>query len=206
MNWTWGEWLDKAAPDLIVALGVGVIAVTAGSALTLFWNIRQKQRELDLETARDFHNHYGAFFSTWKSWNWYLKQRKPDPAIQRELFERAASAEGGVESILSRLAAHRRLSAQMVADLACFRQGFQTLRQAIREDKPLDWGSSEVAEYRRFKDLSGRVSEIIHSRPWVLPGFARPRETVWREITANKWEAVWKQPLPTFGGRRSAQP
>jgi len=194
MNWAWGQWLEKAVPELIVALGIGLIAVTVGGALTLFWNIRQKQRELDLETARDFHNHYGAFFSAWKSWNWYLKHKRPDPAIHRELFERAASAEGGVESILSRLAAHRRLNAKMVADLACFRQGFQCLRQAIRKGVPLDWGSSDNPEYSRFKDLSGRVSEIIHSKPLVLPGSAAPRGSVWREITANKWEAVWKRP------------
>ena len=192
MDWAWTKWLDQAAPNLIVSFAVGVIAVTVGGALTLFWNIRQKQRELDLETARDFHNHYGAFFSTWKSWNWYLKQKRPDAAIHRELFDQAARAEGGVESILSRLAAHRRLNAQMVADLACFRQGFQSLRQAIRDNEPLEWGSSDVAEYRRFKDLSGRVSKIIHSRSCVFPGFAFPRDRVWREITANKWEAAWR--------------
>ena len=62
-----------ALPDLIVAAVTGVVAVLAGSWLVLYWNTRQKQRELDLSTAQTFHRLYGEFFAVWKLWNCFIK-------------------------------------------------------------------------------------------------------------------------------------
>lgn len=187
----WQEWIDTAVPSLLVAGVVGLIAVTVGSAITLLWNVRQKAREIDLETAREFHSHYGSFFAVWKIWNQHIDSGTNDPERENKIFEQAAIAEGGMESILSRVAAHRRLTTQMVEDLACFRQSFQCLRQAIRDRKKLVWWSSDVIEYRRFKELSNIVSGMIINRPIILPFKALPRSVAWAEITSNRWEGRW---------------
>lgn len=188
---SWQQWIDAAAPDLIVASVVGVIAVTVGSAIAVLWNLRQKAREIDLETAREFHAHYGAFFSVWKVWNRHVENGVKDTARENEIFEKAAIAEGGMESILSRVAAHRKLTEEMVQDLACFRQGFQCLRQAIRNGEKLMWWSSDVQEYHRFKELSNRVSGIIINRPLILPFQTVPKDVAWAKITSNEWESKW---------------
>jgi len=191
MSWDWGNWFNQAAPDLIVALVTGSVVASVGAAIALYWNLRQKMRELDLEAAKNFHTYYGEFFATWKLWNWYLDNTESvtDKDVSWQLLSRAAAAEGGMEAILSKLASHRRLSNQMVIDLACFRQAFQQLRERIRHKEPLDWYASNVPEYARFKELTGKVSQLIHARRCVLNPVNR--RDVWGRITDNMWERIW---------------
>ncbi|MFY9698156.1 MAG: hypothetical protein WAK34_07490 [Rhodoplanes sp.] len=69
------------------------------------WNIRQKQRENDLSTARDFHLLYGEFFAVWKLWNYFIKDVKAQSlygASRWELLKRACDAEGKLEATLVR--------------------------------------------------------------------------------------------------------
>jgi hypothetical protein len=191
MKWDWETWFAQAAPDLIVALATGLVVATVGAAIAHYWNLRQRSRELDLETAKEFHTHYGEFFATWKLWNYYLENAESviEKDIHWQLLSRASAAEGGMESILSKLASHRRLSDQMVIDLACFRQAFQRLRECIRKEAPLNWYSSDVPEYARFKELTGRVSQLIYAKRWVLNPVRR--QDVWARVTDNEWEDIW---------------
>ena len=39
-----------------------------GNRLSAAWAIRQKKREIELETVKEFYRIYGEFFSTWKLW------------------------------------------------------------------------------------------------------------------------------------------
>ena len=125
----------KEVPKLVSALvGLGLVWFV-GQRLTVFWNLRQKQRENDLATARDFHSLYGEFFAIWKLWDYYVEYRKSKslPEVsQWSLLERACVAEGKLESTLVRLVSERDLTASEIALLAQFRQLYQILRESYR--------------------------------------------------------------------------
>jgi hypothetical protein len=182
--------LQKEFVESISTLVAGALALTVGAALTVFWNIRQKQRELDLSTAESFHALYGEFFAIWKLWNYLLA----DPCDERrrwELLTRACAAESGIEAILGKLAAQRCLSDEAQRDLARFRQGFQTLRQRIRDREKLDWGHSTHPQYVAFKDLASRVAALIHSGGGRPTRAATKRARNWGEITSSEFEGTW---------------
>ncbi len=46
----------------LIGLGVGWLV---GQRLTYQWNLRQKQREMDLAAAQDLQQLYGEFFAIW---------------------------------------------------------------------------------------------------------------------------------------------
>jgi hypothetical protein len=60
-------------PKFASGLCLLVIGWFVGQRLTVLWNLRQKYKEYDLETAREFHTLYGEFFAIWKLWDYYLK-------------------------------------------------------------------------------------------------------------------------------------
>ena len=64
----------------ILTLGISLLTIAlgwfVGQRLNVRWNLRQKQRELDLTTAHDFHMLYGEFFAIWKLWNYSLKPER----------------------------------------------------------------------------------------------------------------------------------
>ena len=182
--------LQNELVESISTLIAGALALTVGAALTVLWNIRQKQRELDLSTAESFHALYGEFFAIWKLWN-YLLAAPCDEGRRWELLARACAAESGIEAILGKLAAQRGLSAEAQRDLARFRQGFQTLRQRIRDREKLDWGHSSHPQYVAFKDLASRVAALIHSGGGRPTRVASERARNWLEITSNKFESTW---------------
>jgi hypothetical protein len=47
-----------------------------------------------------------------------------------------------MEAILMKVALERRLTVRQVDSLGLFRQGYQHLRQSIRDMRPVEWGSS----------------------------------------------------------------
>jgi hypothetical protein len=51
--------------------GILLLALTwvFGQKLTFQWNIRQKQRELQMAALQQFYSAYGEFFAVWKVWN-----------------------------------------------------------------------------------------------------------------------------------------
>jgi hypothetical protein len=186
--------LNKALPDLIVAAATGVLAAIVGAWLALYWNTRQKQRELDLSNAENFHRLYGEFFAVWKLWNYLIRdvgERELPGASRWELLRRATDAEAGVEAILGMLASQRSLEPEVVADLGKFRQAFQSLRETIRDGRPLEWNESSDPYYLSFKELATSVAALIHSGRRARSLSARKRATAWLEVTSNRWEGHW---------------
>src|SRR5262245_31485221 len=60
-------------PRFASGLALLIIGWLVGQRLTVSWNLRQKYKEIDLATARDFHALYGEFFAIWKLWDYYLR-------------------------------------------------------------------------------------------------------------------------------------
>jgi len=184
----------NALPNLIVAAATGVVAAIVGGWLAVYWNTRQKQRELDLSTAENFHRLYGEFFAVWKLWNYLIRDVGAEalPGASRwELLKRATDAEAGVEAILGILASQRSLEPQAVEDLGKFRQAFQSLRETIRDGEPLEWNESSDPHYQSFKKLATSVAALIHSGRRARSDTAHKRSDSWREITSNRWEDHW---------------
>jgi hypothetical protein len=156
-----------------------VISVTAASLLSWFvgtrvtygWDEVKRQRESDLAALKLFYECYGKYFAAWKMWDVYLRSAEPVPdkrfphrsetawAILRDV----ESAEGGFESILVKLAAEYATSERDRRLLAAFRQGAQSLREAMRRGEALGWkaqpfsldrpGNQEqrILDYRRYR-------------------------------------------------------
>jgi len=177
-------------PKLISSLVLLALAWFVGQRLTVGWNLRQKRKENDLATARDFHALYGEFFAIWKLWNYYVRDIGADSlegASRWSLLMRACEAEGKLESTFVRLACERSLGPEDIAILGRFRQVYQQLRQAIRDDRPLMWDRSAHPEYVSFKTLAPQVASLIVGDGGASPD-RRLAAIVLEEITSNKWE------------------
>jgi hypothetical protein len=117
----------------------------------------QKQRELQLKAADRFYELYGEFFAVWKLWSVVKSGKVPSvpPRGDRvELYQRACAAEGDMEAVFVRLATEFRLGAPEVETLGKFRQAYQSMREAIREDEDLGWTTAEHPKYLAFKRLA----------------------------------------------------
>ena len=169
-----------------------LIVTIAAAALTHRSSVGQRRRELDMSTVQEFHVCYGEFFAVWTLWNSHIEQAQKRPETRAQLLARISSAEGGLESILSRLAANRRMSRTQLADLASFRQAYRRLRHCITDGAPLGWDRSDNADYASFKALSVAVSQFIHSRTFVVISVAR--HDAWLIATDNCWEQIWAAP------------
>jgi hypothetical protein len=159
--------LDSAAvetPRLVtylIFLGLGWLI---GKRLSVIWSRQQKEREQDLDAARDFHALYGEFFSLWKLWNYFVRDLGPEalrPASRWEILDRACRSEARLESTLIKLASEKPLKDQEIEILGRFRQRYQQLREAIRDNVPLAWDHSEHPDYLDFKRLAPQVAAII---------------------------------------------
>jgi hypothetical protein len=100
-----------------------------------------------------------------------------------DLFDRAAKAEGGIEAILLRLSTERQLCGCEREQLGLFRQSFQQLRQAIRDDKALAW-NRRSPEYWFADELAIRVFLIIEREPPKKPLTATDGEHQLKDILA----------------------
>jgi hypothetical protein len=186
----WQEVL-KFNPQVFLILLSLVGSALIGSRISAIWNLRQKQKELDLATARDFHALYGEFFAIWKLWRYAHRNERvgfaPSEGVERtELLRRACDVEGKLESTLVRLSCERVLGYEDIKAIGQFRQLFQQLREAIFANQDIDWGWSEHPEYVAFKTLATRVALLI-----VDDGRRPSKEAAAEallEITSNKWE------------------
>ena len=190
-DWSLQHELIKSC--LSAAAGVPVLALgwLIGQRLTFTWNVRQKRRELQLTASQQFYAAYGEFFAVWKLWN-YLDPAQPSFEDHRwELHKRAATAEAIVEGTFVKLSSELDLEEPDIKTLACFRQGFQHLREAIRAGRRIDWHSSDHPEYRSFKALAVRVAGLL-SKQW--PDVAPVPEQAAKQlldITSNRWSSQW---------------
>jgi hypothetical protein len=181
----------KEIPKLVSALILLGLAWLVGQRISMGWNLRQKQKESELATARDFHALYGEFFAIWKLWNYYVRDVGSEllPTVSRSsLLERACSAEGKLESMLVRLACEGDLKRAEVEVLGQFRQLYQQLRQSIRDNQPLAWDRSDHPRYLAFKSTAPKVASLIVKQQLV-------DSTSLKDITSNEWE-IWLANIP----------
>lgn len=188
------EVLKSAVSPVILAL----LALLVGPWLAARWNVWQKRRELALNSTKEFYKSYGEFFAIWKLWDYSVDALRDvcSPETRWQLLQRIAAAEAQVESLFVQLAAERPLTSVDCKDIGKFRQIFQTLREAIRHNRKLDWAGSEDPRYLAFKALSCRVAHLIatsHESKGPL------KEDAWRslhDITENQgkqedWSTGW---------------
>lgn len=189
MDWT--PEILKALLNLSVALLTLGAGWFVGQHLTYRWTIRQKKRELLLAATNQFHAAYGEFFIVWKLWN-RLQDDNPSYADKQwQLLQQAARAEASAESILLKVVTELSVSGQDVELLGRFRQAFQSLRQAIRDDVKLDWQSAQHPQYVAFKTLSCRVANLLGSSDYKkAPQWKKAVENH-LIATSNQWESNW---------------
>jgi hypothetical protein len=187
--------LVKAAVSEIPKFASGLIllglAWLVTQRVTVFWNLRQKQKENDLSTARDFHAIYGEFFAIWKLWNYYVRDvpelRQLSEASRWALLDRACIAEGKLETTLVRLVSEKALEPDDVEILGQFRQLYQELRESIRDDQPLPWDSSNDPHYVAFKERAPKIAGLIVGKDKI-------NSKKLFDITSNQYE-VWRDNL-----------
>jgi hypothetical protein len=184
--------LLKAFLGLCIALVTILLSGVGVNWLTTRWGRKQKDREARATEATNFAGAYGEFFAIWKLWNDAVKRFELAelPATFRwEVLQRATNAEAKIESLLLSLAFTRKLSLKEQETLGRFRQGFQTLRERIREGHALEWKFSGDPEYSAFKELTCEVGTLVLSqRSAVTAGNA------WLEVTSNTYESTGEKP------------
>lgn len=188
-SFDWQAEVIKAILNVIVAVITLGLGWFVGHRLTVYWAIRQKQRELELSALNDFYNLYGEFFAIWKLWaycNAPDEDMKLSDTTRWSLLERACIAEGKLEAIFVMLSSERTLKDHDIETLGKFRQAYQQLRESIRDNKDLGWWSQDHPEYLSFKHLAYLTACII------LSGRSRERKgEVLTKITSNSWEKTW---------------
>lgn len=202
-DWTWQQESIKAGYSACVAILTLLVGYLVGNRLTSMWAFRQKRRELDLLAASELYRLYGEFFAVWKLWNHLLGDSSCGAGddVRWALTQRAALVDGGFEALLVRVTSERELTNPQQDDLGLLRQGFQCLRETIRDNTPLPWASSDHPEYLKFKELACGFSNLLSgSHDWAQPKPAKASETL-KYITSNTHEDRWSTlTLPTKRG------
>jgi hypothetical protein len=172
------DMFDKVVPNLLVKLVGGAAAVLVGRRVAHYWSMRQFLAQQDRIAAQQLSARYGDFFAIWKLWNILLRAPTSEgfDIRSRELLDRACKAEADVEASLLWLASTRDLPQPTVKLLGEFRQCFQQLREAIREQRSLPWHSSEHPEYRSLKDHAAKILTMVEAGTVSPPSTDRPRE------------------------------
>ena len=157
-----------------LSLGLLVVGWMGGQSIVEYWDYRKKRNEIDIANAQRFFELYGEFKAIIRLWRVFHINTHPDEAPENatlihvpepnvtrwELLKRAADAESGVESLILKLTAERRLDEKQMRALGLFRQAYQRLRESIREDKPLHW-TYRSSEYVLFNNLATRFAQMI---------------------------------------------
>lgn len=177
------QWLVELYKAFLVVIGT----IGVGQAVVASWQMRNKRRELDIASALQFQQMYGEYKDVWRVWKVLRSRNANDlgiPAGARfELLKRATAAEAKVEAVVVKLAVERTLSPSEISSVGLFRQGFQQLRQSIRNNKDMDFNYKDP-EYRLFNDLAAAVAALILSEP--------PRRQPDRHLAAHQLEAIAK--------------
>jgi hypothetical protein len=171
-----------------------------GQKIVARWDVIKKQRELDIAVARDFQKLYGEFKEISRLWRiCTYRGGKPNiklpDSIAAELLRRATAAEGGVESIIMKLATERVLSEEDTRALGLFRQAYQMLREAIRDSQPLEW-THDSKEYHLYNDVASKVARLVSAGKIQTQKNAAAARKALRAITDVRPDN-WKQSLAT---------
>lgn len=176
-----------------------------GQAISSKWALRQKRKELQLTAANTFDRLYGEFFKIWKLWRFYKKEglESSDSNVsQWDLLAMTCDAEAGMEGILIKIASEFKLSDKDIKTLGRFRQAYQTLRETIRENEPLEWNHPYHPQYWKFKTMGVYIATM-------LSGLQKSKEPTkeeaifnLRRITSTEWKGWWlkqaDKPLKEF--------
>ena len=193
------------SPLVIGFIGL-VGAWFVGNALAARWQLIRKRKEMELETAQRFYEHYGEFFAIWKLWNQWLEDlggTQTDLLEERrkELYDRAAAMEGALEATLLKVASEIVLSDSEQKTLGQLRQAFGVVRYCIKNRKKIPYYSSHNEMYLKLKQLSTEFGLLLAkplTRSWssILASVPMPTtqqaKDAWEEITHNKYEEEWK--------------
>lgn len=185
----------SAKIDALLALGTAILAIVVGGTVTYFWTSRQKSREFELSSLNNLYRAFGEFLAVRRIWNQYKDGSYTTQEKQDTLFTRSAEIEATIEALVIQIASERTLNTAQTDDLGGLRQAFQSLREHIREDRKLSWGSSDHEQSVAFKDKSARVCQMLlptrlftHFR---MPS-ANIAATQIKNIMDNKHEGDWK--------------
>jgi hypothetical protein len=182
-------------PDLLSNLITLLLGWIVGQRLTVYWNVKQKRKEMQMIAAEKFQGLYGEFFSVWKLWNYYIRDIGPSAfpnASRWELLNRVSIAESSMEALFVRLSTDKTLNDSEIIILSRFRQAYQSLREAIRDNQALKWESSNQPEYIEFKTLAVKVAYIILSDQKITDqDVDRKVDTLLKITNSAKWEGNW---------------
>jgi len=184
-GWDFPLDLLKVLVGAIVASG---LAWFVGNRIGYRWDEIRRRRESDLAARDQFCKVYGEFFAIWKLWDAHKRYGVGAAAhTQWILLERAEGAEGAFEGLLTKVASERSLCERDTRLLASFRQAYQSLREQIRSDRPLDWWARDIhgntkgyRQYRAFKALGEYFATLLAQKdahPWFGKPASRPDET-----------------------------
>ena len=185
-----------AEPILIVLFSVALsLLVTwlVGNTLTARLEREKKLTERDVAALSTFQELYGEFFATWKTWG---NSARDDETTNR-LLPLASKLEGRYEALLVMVCSDRILSDADTLALGAMRQGFQQLREAMKQRKNVDWWSSEDESYRAFKLLATHVAVLLRPRTMRWAGQSPDRPSAARATeallvaTSNQFEISW---------------
>jgi hypothetical protein len=156
------------------------------------WDKIKKQRELDLIAVGEFHTFYGEFLALRKLWNAPLREGSKFQMSTKFAWDclgRATAIEGGVESLLVKVAADRRLTEDQIDALGATRQAFQSLRRAIRDRQELKWTYDNEPHYVALKVLAAHMSGLLANSPGLEshPSSEEAAANL-RSITSNEYE------------------
>lgn len=156
----------------VLSLGLLVVGWLGGQNIIAYWDFRKKRNETDIVNAQRFFELYGEFKAIIRLWRVFYNNTHPaqgasngipipEPVATRwELLKRAADAESGIESLILKLTAERKLSDEQMEALGLFRQAYQKLRESIRADRLLHW-TYDSSEYVLFNELATTVARMI---------------------------------------------
>jgi hypothetical protein len=204
---------------LVSVLSTALLAWLIGTRVTYGWDEVKRQRESDMDSLKLFYQCYGKFFGAWKAWQGYTRNTPSgtsgfpasDPKVW-EILRAAGEAESGFETILVKLASEYAHSEPDRLLFASFRQGAQSLREAIRDGKDLTWKAQpfsphrdrgqpnarrllDYRKYRAFKALCEYVAVTLRVGPYkrassstrlrrLFLGLSQSRTTNHREAIA----------------------
>jgi hypothetical protein len=180
--------LFKFVLNLVLLL----VTWTLGQFLILRWEEKKRVREISRDMRRQFHELYGQFKSNVRLWK--ARGKPTDLKAYPELLERAVLAEGLVEALLSDLAALKKLSDDECTALGLFRQGYQTMRQALTKNRP-DGVPAEYDSdpYHLFNDLTTIVSRlVVVIRDEPTPEEARKSFDAIIDVRTDEWDRAIK--------------
>ncbi|WP_088895014.1 hypothetical protein [Leptolyngbya ohadii] len=180
--------------ELIKLVITFVSATVIGSGLTALWNFRQKRREADLQALAKFYENYGTFLTVLRLWEAHFNQQVSKEGGDKDgeawgLLRQANEAESAIESILVKVSSEIPLNKRDCEILGRFRQSFQSLRESIETNTPVDWYESDHRQYLAFKRGAVHLASLLERQRWwrMQPFFQGQREPLLL-ITSNKWE------------------